>query len=39
MNDVITKALYVIWIDGERHYYVSDYISIIDVPYRRYSLI
>lgn len=36
---VKTKALYVVWIDGEKHYYETDYVSMIDVPYRNYILI
>ena len=38
-ENVKTKALYVVWIDGEKHYYETEYASIIDVPYRNYILI
>jgi hypothetical protein len=38
-EDVKTKALCVVWIDGEKHYYETEYASIIDVPYRNYVLI
>ena len=39
MNNIYTKALYLVWINGEKHFYISEYVSIIDVPYKRYTLI
>lgn len=38
-NNVITKAVYPLYWGNEIHYYESDYISIIDVPYKKYYLI
>lgn len=38
INNCYTQAIYPIWINGEKHFYVSNYVSIIDVHYKRYIL-
>ena len=38
-NNIITKAEYEYYDKGKKVKYESDYVSIIDVPYRRYKLV
>lgn len=38
-NNVFTKAEYDCFIDGKKVKYISEFISMIDVPYKRYKLI
>lgn len=38
-NNVYTKVLHPVWIDGQQHYYICEYVSMIDVPYKNYILI
>lgn len=39
INNIITKAEYEYYERGKKVKYESDFVSIIDVPYRRYKLI
>jgi len=39
MNNIYTQALYKVYNNGQVIYYTSNYVSIIDVPYKRYILI
>lgn len=38
-NHIITKAEYDCYNNGKKLKYQSDYVSIIDVPYRKYRLV
>ena len=37
--NIYTQAMHPVYINGKKHYYICDYVSIIDVPYKRYILI
>lgn len=36
---IYTQAMHPVYINGEKHYFICDYVSIIDISYKRYILI